>query len=77
MARGIEEDSYTDELIPAARTLGVGFDMPDGSGEIVVLILSGSGKVEDGKYGDFPTIQRITHSDDGQKFGPIKDIAYI
>ena len=78
MARSIDDPYNTfNEMLPAARTLGAGFNLPDGSGELVVLILNTAGIAEEGMFGDFPTIQRYSTSTNGQKFGEIKDIAYI
>lgn len=77
MAREGDSDKLYDENYGHApgRSLGIVFELPDGTGELVVLNLNGSGKVDDN--GKFPAIQRHNESADGQKFGKIKDIVFI
>ena len=57
------------------RSLAIVFDMPDGSGEVVVLNLSLSGKVDEA--GEYPSLQVHSADADGLKFGKIKDLAFI
>ena len=69
--------NYPDAIFPLDRTLGIAYNMPDGSGELVVLVLNSAGRAEEGMHGGFPTVQRHTVSADGRKFGAIKDIVFI
>lgn len=58
-----------------ARSLAVAFDISDGTGEVVVLNLTFSGKVDvDGTY---PAIQRHSADQQGKKFGKVKDLVFI
>lgn len=57
------------------RSLAIAFDMPDGSGEVVVLNLTNSGRIDvDGNY---PSIQVHSADATGKEFGKIKDLAFI
>lgn len=62
-------ETYADYEFPVMRSLGVGFNLPDGSGEFVVLNLTTAGKVD--KNNTYPAAQ--VH----KGFGKIKDVAFI
>jgi len=70
---GNDPDTYAEMYeayeFPVMRSLGVGFNLPDGSGEFVVLNLTTAGKVDKNKT--FPAEQ--VH----RGFGKIKDVVFI
>lgn len=63
------EGIYADYEFPVMRSLGVGFNLPDGSGEVVILNLTSAGKVDKNKT--YPAQQ------EHKGFGKIKDIVFI
>lgn len=71
-------DFFTDQLSCDPRyQIGIGYDLSDGSGELVVLNLGVAGTVAaEGTY-EYPSIQRYNEDADGKKFGPITDIEFI
>ena len=62
-------ETYADYEFPVHRSLGVGFNLPDGSGEMVILNLTSAGKVDKNKT--YPAQQ------EHKGFGKIKDIVFI
>lgn len=62
-------ETYADYEFPVMRSLGVGFNLPDGSGELVILNLTTAGKVDKNKT--YPAQQ------EHKGFGKIKDIVFI